>query len=146
MKRTALDLLIVALLAGAIALVFAAKAEAHGAHNSFIKPAYDCFHDDDRLDTRGDVVITHDLDLAKYVVWECECEYLSSGYLVCWWRNKGQYTWKEDAVRRMRELEDYRYPGAVVVEKWVSWSSFHNGIGCNTHEDRRWVILSKRSG
>lgn len=128
-------------------LVFAAVASAHGTHNSFIKPAYDCYHNPDGQDSRGNVEITHDLDLAKYVVWKCKCVWTEMGYLVCWWSNEGEFTWKKNAVRRARELtDDPRYTDAVVRSIWVQWSAFHRGIGCNTHYDQRGVISWFRKG
>lgn len=139
------------LLAVAIALFIAAcmveVANAHGKHNSPITPAYDCYYNPGGADTWGDVVIVHDSDIGVYVVWKCVCIYGSIGHRICYWKNMGQYTWKKNAVRRMRELtKNPKYNNAYVTQIRVQWSAFHRGIGCNLHQDRRYVIRVKRAG
>lgn len=139
---------------GAVALVlffftFVSNAGAHGKHVSPIKPAYDCFFNPDGPDTRGDVVITRDDDLDVYVVWKCQCTYTEMGYLVCYWRHRGQFAKRDRAVRRARELTepDSKYGPEYLRLIRVSWFARPVGSdGCHRHVARKYAVVVRRRG
>lgn len=132
----------------AAALAGPQAAQAHGKHVSPIKPAYDCFFNPDGPDTRGDVAVTHDIDLDEYVVWKCVCIYTEAGYLVCYWRNMGQYATLERAVEKMRELtRSSRYGVERLRRIRVSWFARPKGSdGCHIHYARRYAIVVRKAG
>lgn len=121
-------------------------AQAHGHHHSPIKPAYDCYFNKFGRDTQGDVDITHDWDLQKYVVWKCKCEWLDSTTFRCWWRFKGWYTWREDAVRRARELKGPHHKNAQIRTILVEWNAWHGVDGCARHIGHKPAVIWEKRG
>jgi hypothetical protein len=140
MKRGTLIrwLAIIASVWGLAAIVTPEEADAHGPHADWVMPAWDCYKM-----IEGDVAITHDLDLKRWIKWRCVCvntAQTGQPKWVCWWK----------VIQVRRALKNITmptsaaryYPPYVVIRR-VQWLAQHADGACYKHYARKAVILVK---
>lgn len=112
------------------------SADAHGAHHSYVAPAYDCYEG-----IEGDVSVTYDWDKKQYAYFRCHCVITEMGYKVCYWR----------LIRVRANLASIHVPSntanyyqARIVTRRVKWLAWHGTNGCVQHYARKPVIYVRR--